>query len=100
MSSIRKYSGRLALVGKLVSVLLPISTIKIHNAHVHRLLIQAIHIDVYPAGIGAGDIIRLDTADLAEVVPGDTGVEAVSPQLGLSREETEVGGGHDQVQIA
>jgi len=83
-----------------VSVLLPISTIKIHNAHVHRLLIQAIHIDVYPVGIGAGDIIRLDATDLAEVVPGDTGVEAVSVQLGLSREETEVGAGHDQVQIA
>jgi hypothetical protein len=60
--------------------------------------IETAHVDVDLVRIGAGHVEGMNSADLAERVPGDFGVELVGGKIFLAAEKFEPFRRHNQVQ--
>jgi hypothetical protein len=83
-----------------MGILLPVLAIKLNHPHGGGTGVEAIHVNIYPIGVGTRDIKWLDTTNPAKTVLGHATIEGVGAQLLRTCKQAELAAGHNQVQVA
>lgn len=88
-------------MSKLPAMQLPVLTVEFRNADfLDRIRIETSHVNAVAIGVGAGNVERFNTADIAEQMFGNTRVERVGRQTFFALEQSEFRFGNDEVQKA
>lgn len=77
----------------------PIASVERGDGELRRLRVEAAHVHAIAVGVRARNIERLDTANLAERMLGDAGIEGVGRDVLGAAHEFQSGPRHDEMQI-